>query len=240
MNRRVKVILYVGLLLAAAMFLYCFLTENRLVNEKAAGASGSRMLTYAAAFFGTLVGFGLLVAWEFSHYLGQKAEEFVFNDEGEGVHDPEYDEAEQLWANGRHLDAISHLREFLKKDPRQIHAAIRIAEIYEKDLNNPLAAALEYEEILTKKLPPERWGWSAIHLVNLYKGPLRKEEQAVALLERIAHEHPRTGAAKKARARLGLPEPVEATPEAGAEAETETAPTPETPKSNLPPGFRPK
>ena len=60
------------------------------------------------------------------------------------------------------------MRDYYNKNPREVHVALRIAEIYEKDLNNHLAAALEYEEVLKKKLPAERWGWAAIHLVNLY------------------------------------------------------------------------
>jgi len=110
--------------------------------------------------------------------------------------------------------------------------ALRIAEIYEKDLNNPLAAALEYEEILKKKLPPERWGWAAIHLANLYSGKLDKPQQATALLERIINDYGQTAAAKKARERLGIPE---SSPEAASPPKPE-----DTPPSNLPPGFRPK
>ena len=56
------------------------------------------------------------------------------------------------------------MREYLLKNPREQHVSLRIAEIYEKDLANPLAAALEYEEVLKQKLPAERWGWAAIHL----------------------------------------------------------------------------
>ena len=121
--------------------------------------------------------------------------------------------------------------------------ALRIAEIYEKDLGNFLAAALEYEEILEKKLPPDRWGWSAIHLCNLYY-KLQQEPKATALLHRIVKDYGRTPAAKKARKRLGIPEPAESASEgddnAGESIEGESAPEPEEPKSNLPPGFRPK
>lgn len=254
MNRRVKFILYAGLVVVAAVFFYFFLHENHLVNQDVPGASKSRMMAYAAAFFGSLVAFALLVAYEFSHFVGEKTEEFFFNDGGEPVHDPEYEEAEQMWANGQHIDAIGHLREYMKRDPRQLHAAIRIAEIYENDLRNPLAAALEYEDILQKKLPAERWGWAAVHLANLYSGPLNRTDQAMSLLERIAQEYPRTGAARKAREHLGLPEP-EPEPEpvappkprptvsleaAATESAPEEPPAAEPPRSNLPPGFRPK
>src|SRR5208283_2955686 len=137
-----------------------------------------------------------------------QAVDFLLNDVGESPHDPEYERAEAEWANGKFLDAIQMMRDFLKKHPREIHAALRIAEIYEKDLNNPLAAALEYEEVLKHKLSSERWGWAAIHLCNLYSR-LGQQPKALALLRRIVEEYPRVAAAKKARAHLGLPELTE-------------------------------
>jgi len=84
------------------------------------------------------------------------------------------------------------------------HAAIRIAEIYEKDLKNPLAAALEYEEILNQKLTPDRWGWSAIHLANIYSGPLNKPEKAIELLRTLVERYPETAAGEKASQRLAM------------------------------------
>jgi hypothetical protein len=112
---------------------------------------------------------------------------------------------------------------------------LRIAEIYEKDLNNPLAAALEYEEVLTKKLEPERWGWSAIHLCNLYYR-MDQQAKADALLHRIVREYGQTAAAKKARERLGLPE--EGAEEGLSEAAPEAAADGSTTPGKLPPGFR--
>ncbi len=117
--------------------------------------------------------------------------------------------------------------------------ALRIAEIYEKDLNNPLAAALEYEEVLKKKLPADRWGWAAIHLSNLYTGKLNRTPQALDLLQRIVAQCGGSAPAKKARERLealqvehpelvDLPQAPEPPPE---------PPPPPGPK--LPPGFRP-
>ena len=92
-----------------------------------------------------------------------------------------------------------------------------------------------YQEILKKRLPPDRWGWSAIHLANLYSGKLEKPDEAEALLRRIINEHPQTPAAKKARERLGEPEQLIVTAQPVA-----AKPEKEEPKSNLPPGFRPK
>jgi hypothetical protein len=125
------------------------------------------------------------------------------------------------------------MREYLQKNPREQHVALRIAEIYEKDLHNPLAAALEYEEVLKQKLAPERWGWAAIHLCNLY-GKLNQHDKSVQLLRRIENEYGTTAAAEKARKRLeelGLTASAELPPSPPAQPET----PPSGPK--LPPGF---
>jgi TolA-binding protein len=215
-------------------------------------------LAYLAVLVGALVALGLLIAHDVTQYVGSVMVDTLLDDEGEAMHDPEYDRAEQAWANGKYLDAIELMRDFLKKNPRQQYAALRIAEIYEKDLHNPLAAALEYEEVLKQKLPAERWGWAAVHLCNLYS-KLGQQDKAKELLQRIAAEYPQTAAAKKARSHLGLPEPepepVANTGDTEMAAEPAERPTPPAkepptpqpppppappPKSNLPPGFRPK
>ncbi len=166
-------------------------------------SSSSRIGLDVAMFLGCLLGFGLLVGHGVSQYVGQKSIKTIYNDEGEGMDNPGYDEAEQAWADGHHLEAIQLMRNYLQKNPREQHVALRIAEIYEKDLKNPLAAALEYEEVLTKKLEPERWGWAAIHLCNLYY-KLNQADKAFLLLKRIEAEYGQTAAAEKARKRLAL------------------------------------
>jgi hypothetical protein len=195
----------------------------------------ARMLTCGAFFFVSVLGLGLLVGHDVSHYMGNRVLRGLYNDEGEGMSNPEYEAAEQVWADGQYLESISLMREYLKKNPREQHVALRIAEIYEKDLGNPLASALEYEEVLKQKLPAERWGWAAIHLCNLY-GKLDQQDKIIALLRRIDSEYGQTAAAEKARKRLedlGVAADVE-------ERATEApAPAAEPPSGGvkLPPGF---
>jgi len=225
------------------------------------GGHQGKTIVYMVLFIASAVGLGLLVTFDVTHMIGAKAGDYLFADVDAAQRDPEYEKAEEIWANGQHLEAIQMLRDYYKRNPRQVHAALRIAEIYEKDLRNYLAAALEYEELLKHKLPSDRWAWSAIHLCNLYSR-LGQQDKTTPLLRRIAEEHPKTAAAKKARQRLGLPEPeeteaeqMETTPESGDEEKafevseengewpTDAAPEPpptDEPKSNLPPGFRPK
>ena len=252
MNRSVKIGLYVGLSACVLVFglwamrsfrsakgPHSAIVATNQASENAvaaqAGENSGGWAGYGALAFFALVALAILAARDISHAVASRVEDFVFNDNLEGVKDPEYEEAERVWANGQPLEAIQLMRDYLKKHPTEQYAAIRIAEIYEKDLANYLAAALEYEEILKKKLPPDRWGWAAIHLANLYSGKLNKAAEAETLLRRIIAEHPQTAAAKKARERLGEPEPLSAPSESvGSTEETDAA------KSNLPPGFRPK
>jgi hypothetical protein len=222
MRNEIKLGLYALLLIGTCVFGYMASSSYRLLMRQSSDASQSsltevpalnkdesprtrggyaRMLSYGAAFFVSVVGLGLLVGHDVAHYIGNRALRTLYNDEGEGMSNPEYDAAEQVWADGNSLEAIRLMREYLQKNPREQHVALRIAEIYEKDLHNPLAAALEYEEVLKQKLPAERWGWAAIHLCNLYT-KLNQQDKSVALLRRIDAEYSATAAAEKARKRL--------------------------------------
>ncbi len=213
--------------------------DEELTVRKRSPRAG-RLAAYGIAMFFSVIGLAVMIGYDVSKFFANRVNEFIFNDDLEGVRSPEYEEAENVWAKGDHLGAVGMMREYLKRNPREQYVALRIAEIYENDLRNYLAAALEYEEILKKKLPAERWGWAAIHLSNLYSGKLNKMEQATRLLHRIVNEYGQTAAAKKARERLGLPEPVAEPVAVAAEPEPEPTPTKEEPPSNLPKGFRPK
>lgn len=197
---------------------------------------------WTALFVLSLVGLGIMIALDVSHYFGNRTLKFLYNEDAEGVANPEYEAAEQVWANGNHLEAIRMMREYLNKNPREQFVALRIAEIYEKDLGNFLAAALEYEEVLKHKLPAERWGWAAIHLTNLYF-KLGQEQKGFDLLRRLVKEYPDTGASEKARARL---EQVDGMSESTQELTEDAVKTPSPGKGaneengQLPPGFRKK
>lgn len=196
----------------------------------------------AAITLAAVVGLALLLAQDLSRFVAERIHQSLHDDEGKVMGNPEYEQAEQVWANGDYLEAIRLFREFLARNPRQVHVALRIAEIYEKDLSNNLAAALEYEEILKRKLDPERWGWAAIHLCNLYNR-IGQPAKAEALLRRIVDEYGETAAAAKARDRLATiesesqPQPAEQPAQPSISAATSPG-TDAGPK--LPPGFRPK
>lgn len=220
----IKIVCYVALIAGACFFGYNgYDSYTRLMNnspeesselpieEPVAETTGdaiategySQVMGYGAAFFVNIVILAFLLSHDVTNHLGNRVLVGLYNDDGEGVANPEYELAEEEWANGNHLDAIRLMREFLQKNPREQHVALRIAEIYEKDLSNNLAAALEYEEVLKQKLEAERWGWAAIHLCNLYFR-LDQPHKAVDLLRRIDSEYGQTAAAGKARKRLAM------------------------------------
>lgn len=216
-------------------------------------AKRSDSFKYLGLFVAFFLALGGLAAWDLSQYLGDRAGRAVMADDWVERKDPQYEKAEEEWSKGNHLDAISMMREYLGKNPQEQHVAIRIAEIYEKDLGNFLAAALELQDVLTKRLPKEKWGWTAVRLANIYSGRLNQSDKAIALLERIVNEYGGTAAARKARSRLGIPEPVDAAPASPAEEPapppedvgiepdlSEPPPPPDPSSSNLPKGFRPK
>lgn len=203
-------------------------------------ADRSSAMVYLGCFLVSVLGLGAMGAWDVAQMIGGRAGRSVMAEDYTENKDPDYEAAEQEWAKGNHLDAVRMLRDYLQRNPSEQHAAIRIAEIYEKDLGNYLAAALELEEVLQKRLPREKWGWTAIHLSNLYSGRLNQPDKALAVLNRIVQDYPDTFAAKKARVRLGIPEPTPEAVEEEAAAGPESAPAPEPPPDQgaLPRGFR--
>ena len=257
MNKGTKIAIYVTVMLIAGFLGWGFkVNYARLMDDNAPKADADLVnvkipdyqkkaqpikTDYHLGLWGAGLGvsmvlLGLMAAHDVSQYFGAKALKVLYNDEREGMGQPDYEKAEQEWAKGNFLEAIQLMRDCLKANPREQHVALRIAEIYEKDLQNYLAAALEYEEVLNQKLPPERWGWAAIHLCNLYTSKLNQPDKGVALLRRIDAEYGQTAAAEKARKRLSQLEAEGILPRRP-EAEAETAAPP---SSNLPPGFAPK
>ena len=143
------------------------------------GRGWAQLLFWGFIGLASVAGLGALIAYDVSQYAGNRATESLFDDEGEGIPDSIDDLVDKAYADGDFLEAVRILREHLAKSPGSVEAQIRIAELYEKDLNNPLAAALEYEEILKKSLTLEKRGWTTIHLVNLYNR-LDKPDQALS------------------------------------------------------------
>lgn len=227
MNRTAKICVFAGLLLCAVALAFGYSAAQGRVPTQTSGLSSARAVMYLGGLVVTIIVLGLLSAYEVARYFGERAERtFVESEIEPETPVPQFQEAEQLRTDGEPLEAIRMLREYLQENPTELRAMSRIAEIYNYDLKNYLAAALEYEEFLKHKMPAEQWAWGAIHLAKLY-GRLDQPEKSLALLERIIKRYGKTTAAARARRALrearGEPDPAqveESTEEPGEEQST--------------------
>ncbi len=204
LNPKLKIGLVAALVLCALGLWWGYSAEQaRLLKEATAtGATSARAIMYLGGLVATIIALALFVGYEVAHFFGERAERtFVESETEPDVPPPVLEEAEKIRKDGEPLDAIRILREYLQEHPTELRAMSRIAEIYNYDLKNHLAAALEYEELLKRKLPAEEWAWSALHLAKLY-GRLNQQEKSIALLEKIDKEYGKTAAAGRARRAL--------------------------------------
>src|SRR3954471_18243733 len=84
-------------------------SKKRSNPASAPASRGSRTaaaMTYGAGLFAVILCLGLLVAHDVSRFAAHRFEKLIFDEDLEGAKDPEYDEAEKVWANGDHLQAI--------------------------------------------------------------------------------------------------------------------------------------
>ena len=162
------------------------------------------LITYGGLFVCFSIATGLTLGRLLSGYIAEKFVNTLHGNDDTAQYIPhaDYEKAEEEWAKNNFLGAIELFREYLKENPTEIHASIRIAEIYEKDLKNYIAAAMEYEEVLKQRLPDEQWGWTAVHLCNLYIGKLNRPDDAIVLMKKIVRDYEFTAAAAKARQHL--------------------------------------
>ncbi len=184
------------------------LSEESTTRENPIDAAYSRMMMSGSVLFIGFCGLALLIARDVGGMVGGRAGALYYDEDEASAasRNALYEQADEAWNGGDHLEAIRLLRLYVQQNPREQHACLRIAEIYEKDLGNYLAAAMELEEILQSRLRPDRWGWTAIRLCNLYSGKLNQPDKAVALLNRLVEKYPATQAAEKARKRLTMME----------------------------------
>lgn len=150
----------------------------------------------------TITGFG------FAHQAG----DFLRFDLGKKIDyvddvtttDEMYEKAEYQIMKGKHVAGIELLRKVLADDPNHFEAQLRIAEVYDKELNNFEAAATEYIAALKHEFHPERWSWAAVRLCNIYSGKLNDSNSAIRTMRLLVQKHPHTGGAAKVKKRLDM------------------------------------
>lgn len=196
-----KIIFY-----AAVVGALCWLVPQIAASFNRATAAGST--PHASRAYGLfslylIVGAALamFVAWDVSQFLGWQAEKLFLGGGRLSSLTPTWWKAERLRKEENSDEAVRVLREAFEVHPRQWRLGVRIAEIYQHDLNNPLAAALEYEDILQRRLPRPARAWLMVRLATCYL-LLKRLDDAAAKLREVKEKFPRTPAAEKAERRL--------------------------------------
>ena len=208
MKGKTKLVTYLVVVAWAVFFGYEYAHAHTLLSQPGGAASKSAATAYLSLFILGLVGVAAICVYELIWFFKNRAERWIVQGAIASGPAPELEAAERLRAAGRPLDAIGAMREYLQLHPYELQVMARIAEIYRYDLNNDLAAALEYEELLKHKLPDDQWSWAALHLAKLY-GRRNELDKSLALLERLDTEYGHTvagGRAKKALEQVRNPE----------------------------------
>ena len=198
---------------AAIFFAFWYFREHSRVVHQVQGASNSLAVLYVSLLILSLIELAILCGFDLRTFVRNRTEAWMLQAGTPTGPVPELEAAQKVRAAGEPLEAIRMLREYLQANPYEIHVMGKIAEIYRYDLNNDLAAALEYEEMLKHKLPDDQWAWAALHLAKLY-GRLNDLEKSVALLERLDYGYSHTIAGRRARKALEHARNPEAEPSA--------------------------
>jgi tetratricopeptide (TPR) repeat protein len=221
MKEMTKPAAYVAGVILTALFAYCYFTEHALMLHQPAVASRFRVNTYLCLLLCSIIILVVFCAREVSRFVKSKAESWMLEAGIPTEPVPQLQEAERLRAAGEPLESIRLLREYLQANPYELHVMARIAEIYRYDLENDLASALEYEELLKHKIPDDQWAWAALHLAKLY-GRRNELDKSVALLERIENECGHTVAGRRAARALERVRNPDAHPNEDDESENES------------------
>jgi len=192
---------YVGAITADLWLLPQIRESLNQAAEAASPADASRGYAIFAVYLvvGTIL--GLVVAWDVSRLVGEFAGSLFVGGGRLPSITPALWKADRLRAQNKPLEAVNTLREYLNARPRQWYVAVRIAELYQDDLNDPLSAALEYEALLRRRLPRAARAELMLRLAscNLL---LRKTDQSASLLRELIQRFPGSPAALAAQRRL--------------------------------------
>ncbi len=191
---------------AAVIAALCWLVPQIAASFNRATAAGSTpdaSRAYALFSVYLIVGgtLAVFVAWDVSRFLGGLAGQLFWGGRRIASITPAWWKAERLCKEQQPLEAIRVLRDYLNAHPRHWGVAVRIAEIYQHEIKDPLPAALEYEELLKQRLPDAARAKIMLRLAAC-RLLLREAEPASAMLRQVIEKFPRTPAAKKAARRL--------------------------------------
>jgi tetratricopeptide (TPR) repeat protein len=201
MKGKSKTAVYFTAVVWTAFFAFFYFRQHSAVAHASPQASKPLMLMYLVLLLLSVFVLGLLGVLDLKTFLSGRVEQWMVQGSTPTQPVPELEEAQRVRTSGDPLEAIRLLREYLQVHPYELHVMSRIAEIYRYDLGNYLAAALEYEELLKRKLPDDQWSWAALHLAKIY-GELNELEKSVTLLERLDSKYGHTIAGRRAKKAL--------------------------------------
>lgn len=202
-NMRVllKLIGYVALVAALCWLLPRIATGFQRATEAGNAPEATRAWFFFVGYLLAGAVLAVFVAWDVSRFFGGIAGQLFWGGGRLASITPAWWKAERLCRDKQPLEAIRVLREHLKSHPKHWAAAVRIAEIYEHQLNDALAAALEYESLLNQRLPKSARAEILLRLAACHLLRHQADECAARLQEVIA-DFPGTSAAAKAERRL--------------------------------------
>lgn len=191
---------------AAVIAALCWLVRRIGVSfdratELSSTADASRAYALFSVYLISGAALAVFVAWDVSRFLGGLAGQLFWGGGRIASITPAWWKAERLCKEQQPLEAIRILRDYLNAHPRHWGVAVRIAEIYQHEIKDPLPAALEYEELLQQRLPKKARAELLLRLAACQLLRHRSEDSAANLRQVIA-EFPDSAAAKKAARRL--------------------------------------
>ena len=196
-----RVIFYIVAITALWWLLPRISANLNEATEAASTAAASRGYALFAIYLLVGAGVALLVAWDVSRALGTFAGSLFVGGGRLPSITPVLWKADRLCAKGQSLEAITILRDYLNGHPRQWYVGVRIAELYQQAQNDPLSAALEYQQLLGRRLPNPARAELMLRLAAC-ELLLRKPEQSSATLQDLIEKFPKSPMAEKARRRL--------------------------------------
>jgi len=153
MHVLLKLMAYAVLAGALAILARRFREAYTIATVEVSASQSSSVLLFFACYLISGGWLAVLASWDITQFAAWPFQRFLFGGGVAQIVDPCLGKAAQIRKRPQPLDAIRELREGLSERPHDWRIAARIAEIYTHDLNNLLAAALEYEALLARHLP---------------------------------------------------------------------------------------
>jgi hypothetical protein len=196
-----KLIGYLALVAALGWLVPRIATGFQRATDAGNTPEATRAWFFFTAYLLTGAVLAVIVAWDVSRFFGSHAARLFWGGGRVAGITSAWWKAERMCRDQQPREAIRVLRDHLASHPKHWAASVRIAEIYERELNDALSAALEYEALLQRKLPKSARAEVLLRLAACHL--LRHQpDDCATCLQQVIVEFPGTDAAQKAGRRL--------------------------------------